>query len=157
MIIPTWKKVHRKRSNMSYLSPNYVKYYDLDTEDFQNLVQKVSEGTRLTDAENDRYGTYILTISIIVMEGPKFKKKPVTEKEEMIEQQYYELLTGLPTFDPEKGKIYSYAYRIAYVAAVHYYTEKTQEEMEQNAIVEHCERELLDYYDECLTHKTPRR
>lgn len=159
MILPTWKKVNRKRMlNISHLSPMFVDYYDLDSEDFTELVLKLKNKERLSDSENERYGKYILTICLIVLEGPKFKKKPQQEKEEVIEQQYYELLQGITTFNPERGsKLFSYAYRIAYVAAVHYYTGKQQDKLEEDAIVEHCERELLDYYDACFTHKTPRR
>lgn len=159
MILPTWHKVSRKRMlNISYLSPMFVEYYDLDSEDFTDLVLKLKEKERLTEAQNERYGKYILTICLIVLEGPKWKKKPQLEKEEVIEQQYFELLQGLTSFDPERGsKLFSYAYRIAYIAAVHYYTGKKQDEDEQKAIVEHCERELELYYDECMSHKTPRR
>ena len=159
MLLPTWHKVSRKRMlNISYLSPMFVDYYDLDSEDFTDLVLKLKDEERLTEAQNERYGKYILTICLIVLEGPKFKKKPQLEKEEVIEQQYYELLQGITSFDPDRGsKLFSYAYRIAYCAAIHYYTGKKEDEDKQNAIVEHCERELELYYDECMSHKTPRR
>ena len=96
---------------------------------------------------------YILTICIIVMEGPKFKNKTIQEKEEIIEQQYMELLPGILLFNPEKGKIYSYAYRIAYTAACHYYTNKTEQYKRQKAIDEHCQEEYDYYLDEYSTHK----
>ena len=90
------------------------------------------------------------------MEGPKFKNKPVWEREEMIEQQYMEMLSGITTFNPNKGKIYSYAYRIGYTAACHYYTDKIEEAKRQEAITEHCKEELWDYLEEFNDHKTRR-
>ena len=94
---------------------------------------------------------------IIVQEGPKFKKKSVTEREEMIEQQYMELLAGITTFDPNRGsKLYSYAYRIAYVAGIHYFTNKADEYTKEQAIIEHCKEELRDYLEEYSDHKIRR-
>ncbi len=154
MIIPRWRKVDRKRhSSISYSDPDFVKYYDIDLDDFEYLVNKLKNNERLTEAENDRYGVYIVTMCIIVQQGPKFKNKPVNEREEMIEQQYFELLTGITTFDPNKGRLYSYAYRIAYVAAVHYYTDMKEEKERQEAITDHCYEELNDYLEQFKDHK----
>lgn len=156
MIIPRWRKIDRRRKlTIKYTDPEFNVYYDLDTEDFQNLVMKL-KNDMLTEEENNRYGIWILTICMIVQEHSKFKNKPVWEREEMIEQQYYELLQGITTFNPDKGKIYSYAYRIAYTAAVHYYTNKTAEAEKQNIIIEHCMDELKDYLEEYNDHKTKR-
>lgn len=158
MIIPTWKKIDRKRKiDIRYTDPGFNDYYDVDMEDFQNMVLKLKNGGRLNYVENERYGKYILTICIIVQQGPKFKKKSIFEREEMIEQQYMELLTGLTSFVPGRGRLYSYAYRIAYTAACHYYTNKVEEFKKEQAIMEHCKEELADYYEEYSSHKTPRR
>jgi hypothetical protein len=157
MIIPRWRKIDRRRKlTIKYSDPEFNVYYDLDTEDFQNLVMKLKNSDILTEEENNRYGIWILTICMIVQEHSKFKNKPVWEREEMIEQQYLELLSGITTFNPDKGKIYSYAYRIAYTAAVHYYTNKATEVEKQNIIIEHCMDELKDYLEEYNDHKTKR-
>lgn len=158
MNIPRWKKVTRKRrTDLKYTDPDFTVYYDLDMEDFLNMVIKLKNGEELGYEENERYGRYIITMCIIVMEGPKFKKKTVTEREEMIEQQYMELLTGITTFDPNRGsKLYSYAYRIAYVAAIHYFTNKADEYNKEQAIIEHCKEALRDYLEEYSDHKTRR-
>lgn len=93
MHIPTWTDPHRKRNcSISYSDKDFTPYYDFDKTDFKNLVLKLKSGQRLTAAENDRYGMHILTICMIVQENARFKLKPRTEKEEMLEQQYYELL-----------------------------------------------------------------
>ena len=157
MIIPRWRKINRRRKlTIKYTDPEFNVYYDLDTEDFQNLVMKLKREEILTEEENNRYGIWILTMCMIVQEHSKFKNKPVWEREEMIEQQYLELLSGITTFNPDKGKIYSYAYRIAYTAAVHYYTNKTDDAEKQNIIIEHCMEELKDYLEEYNDHKTKR-
>lgn len=157
MRIPRWRKINRRRKlDIRYTDPEFNLYYDLDSEDFQHLVNKLKDGDILTDQENDRYGKWILTMCMIVQENSRFKNKTVTEREEMIEQQYFELLSGITSFNPNKGKIYSYAYRIAYTAAIHYFTNKTEDAEKQQAIIDHCLEELNDYLEEYNDHKTKR-
>lgn len=157
MLLPRWSKVDRTRKcNISYKDPMYVKYYDLDSSDFEYLVTKLQNNERLTEEENDRYGIYILTICLIVQEHKKFKMKPLWEREEMIEQQYYELLCAITGFNPDKGKIYSYAYRIGFTAACHYYTNKINDKKKKDILEQHCKEELEEYMSEFSDHKTPR-
>lgn len=157
MQIPRWRKIDRRRKlTIKYTDPDFNIYYDLDTEDFQNLVMKLKNEDILTEEENNRYGIWILTMCMIVQEHSKFKNKPVWEREEMIETQYFELLSGITTFNPDKGKIYSYAYRIAYTAAVHYYTNNMDDAEKRKAIIEHCMEELRDYLEEYTDHKIKR-
>lgn len=69
MEIPRWKDPGRKRAtNIQYTDPNYTKYYDLDLNDFTDLVIKLRNNERLTEADNERYGTHIITIALIVQE-----------------------------------------------------------------------------------------
>lgn len=154
MRIPHWHKVNRARKlTISYKDQDYTKYYDLDSIDFEYLVSKLQNNERLTKEENDRYGIYILTICLIVQEHQKFKNKSVLEREEMLEQQYMELLQYITGFNPNKGKLYSYAYRIAYTAACHYYTFKMKEKEREQKIIAHVKEELDDYYSEIISHK----
>ena len=147
MIIPHWKDPNRKRKiSISYNDKDYTKYYDIDSTDFEYLVSKLNNNERLTKEENDRYGIYIITICLIVQEHSKFKNKSVIEHEEILEQQYMELLQYITGFNPNKGKLYSYAYRIAYTAACHYYTFKKKEKEEQEKIITHIKEEQDDYY-----------
>lgn len=157
MRIPTWIDPHRKRKGIiSYSDKDFTPYYDFDKNDFRDLVIKLKSGQHLTEEENDRYGMHIITICMIVQENARFKQKPRIEKEEMIEQQYYELLTNIQCFNPEKGEIYAYAYRIAYTAACHYYTNKINDKKKKDAIEQHCIEELEEYMNEFSDHKTPR-
>lgn len=155
MLLPRWHKVDRRRKcNISYKDPMYVKYYDLDLSDFTYLVSKLRNNERLSEAEDNRYGIYILTICLIVQEHTRFKMKPLWEREEMIDQMYYELIPGLLLFDPERGSsIYSYGYRIAYTSACHYFTNKKKQEEHKSQIDEHIQQEIDDYLYEFSDHK----
>lgn len=154
MLIPHWKDPNRRRNiTISYKDPDYTKYYDLDSNDFTDLVLKLKNNQELTKEENTRYGIYILTICLIVQEHVRFKNKPLLERQELIEQQYMELLQYITGFKPDKGKIYSYSYRIAYTAAIHYYERKKKDRIEQDIIVSHCRDEIEDYMNEFRTHK----
>lgn len=57
-------------------------------------------------------------------------------------------------FDSAKGKLYSYAYRIAYLACIHYYENIRAEQKKQSAIEHHCKEELREYFDHISDHKT---
>lgn len=124
-----WKNPGRKRhQDLEYTSPEFVKGYDLDQADFTYLNEKKKKNEDLTREENDRYGIYIMTMIEIVLEGRKFKNKSFNEKCELRDQMVFELLQAIRGFDPSRGsKIFSYAYRCAYVAACHYYTAKQKE------------------------------
>lgn len=155
MVLMKWKDPGRKRlTDIRFNDPAYCKYYDLDLIDLTDLVLKLSKGTELSDSENERYGIYILTIAYIVQEGPKFKYKSQQEREEMTDYQTLELLYGLPKFDPNRGSsIYSFAYRIGYTAACHYYTDKITDYNKQKSINEHCNNEIEEYLEEYSDHK----
>ena len=124
-----WKNPGRKRNaDCSHLSADYVPGYDLDQTDFTAINEKKKLNGHVSREENDRYGIYIMTMIEIVLEGRKFKMKPYDEKCELRDQMVLELLEAMDRFDPSRGsKIFSYAYRCAYVAACHYYTNKKKE------------------------------
>lgn len=124
-----WKDPGRKRhQDLEYTSPEFIKGYDLDQSDFTYLNEKKKKNEPVTRDENDRYGIYIMTMIEIVLEGRKFNNKPFNEKCELRDQMVFELLQAIRGFDPNRGsKIFSYAYRCAYVAACHYYTSKAKE------------------------------
>ena len=124
-----WKDPGRKRKqDASYTDADFVPGYDLDQKDFTYLNEKKKNADVVTREENDRYGAYIMTIIEVVLEGRKFKNKSFNEKCELRDQMSFELLQAILGFDPSRGsKIFSYAYRCAYVAACHYYSEKQKE------------------------------
>lgn len=154
MEYPRWNDPHRRRNiKANYKDADFCPYYDIDLADFQYLVMKLKADERLTDAENDRYGMYVLTMCKISQESPKFRDKPRNEKEEILEQQYFEMLPGLKLFNPNKGKLYSYAYRIGYTSACHYYTMKIDDARRQDLIEEHCKQAYEDYCEDVNDHK----
>lgn len=124
-----WQNPGRNRKqDISYTDADFVPGYDLDQKDFTAINEKKKKNEDVTREENDRYGTYIMTMIEIVLEGRKFKNKPFNEKCELRDQMSFELLLAIRGFDPSRGStIFSYAYRCAYVAACHYYSEKQKE------------------------------
>lgn len=155
MIIPRWSKVNRKRQiQISYKDPTFVRYYDLDLEDFTDIVLKLKRNEDLSVSENYRYGLYIMTMCIIVLEGPKFVMKTKDEKEKMIEVQYYELLTKIHTFDPALGSIYSYSYKIAWNAGIHYFKDVIRKEKREKKLKKHLDECYEDYMSEITQGKT---
>lgn len=124
-----WTNPGRQRKqDASYTDADFVKGYDLDQADFTAINEKKKKNEPVTKEENDRYGNYIMTIIEIVLEGRKFKNKSFNEKCELRDQMIFELLQAILGFDPTRGsKIFSYAYRCAYIAACHYYTTKQKE------------------------------
>ena len=124
-----WKNPGRQRKqDASYTDADFVPFYDLDQTDFTAINEKKKKNEPVTKEENDRYGTYIMTIIEIVLEGRKFKNKSFNEKCELRDQMIFELLLAILGFEPSRGsKIFSYAYRCAYTAACHYYNDKKKE------------------------------
>lgn len=103
--------------------------------DFTAINDKKIYGFEVSEKENDRYGIYILTIIEMVLENKQFKMKNSIEKGELREQMYFELCLGLMKFNSAKGSsIYSYAYRIGYTAACHYYTNLIKEKDRQKKL-----------------------
>lgn len=155
MKIALFKNPNRRRKlKISYTSPQFTRYYDLDLADLEYLVQKLQNNDRLTEFENDRYGWYIMTLIEIVLENKKFKNKPVLEKEEIRDYQYYDLLCGLTKFNFNKGtSIFSYGYRIGYTAAIHYYRDKNKEEARKEKLQEYIDDTYKEYLDEITSHK----
>ncbi len=155
--MPRWNNPGRRRKiNYNHNCKDYCWYYDLDNDDFEYLVMKLKNNERLTDKENERYGKYIYTIIYIVLCNPKFANKPHEERAELFEQAVFELLSGITTFNPDKGRLYSYSYRICYTAFCHYYTNKMDDAEKRKAIIEHCMEELRDYLEEYTDHKIKR-
>ena len=124
-----WNNPGRQRKqDASYTDADFVKGYDLDQADFTTINEKKKKNEPVTKEENDRYGEYIMTMIEIVLEGRKFKNKSFNEKCELRDQMSFELLLAILGFEPSRGsKIFSYAYRCAYTAACHYYSEKQRE------------------------------
>ena len=121
-------KPNRKRiTDISYKDKEYVPYFDIDKKDFESIVLKLNKGVSLSKEENKRYGEYVLAVTESILEGPRFRAKPIDEKEELRDKIYFEILTQVPAHYKEpRGTIYNYSYRCGYLAAVHYYTDQVK-------------------------------
>lgn len=150
------KPKRRRNVSAKYTNKDFCPYFDIDKEDWANLVLKIQRGEDLTKEENTRYGQYILAITQIIVEGPRFRDKPMNEKSDLRDDIYYEILMNVPPhFNPSVGTIYSYSYRIGYTRATHYYTDRAKEvkrmidSMNDLESYEHERNEQLgkDYYE----------
>lgn len=150
-----WHSPNRKRIvDIRYDDPEYVPGYDLDVQDFTEIVKCNKDRVRLSIDQDTRYGHYIMCIIELVLESPKFRDKDRNTKFEMRDQMAYELCTGLNSFNPDRGSsIFSYAYRIAYVAGIHYFKEQEKEHKKSEAIRAHCLEELQEYIEGVIDHK----
>lgn len=150
MIIPAFKPTKRRRKlSISFHDPEFVKYYDLDSEDLRNLVIRLKNGDVLTDQENDRYGVHILTLCRMVLAHQKFRNAPMPVKSAIVEEMYFELLSKIHKFNPEHGSsVFSYAYRIAYTAGIHYFKKEERTRRHNLIIAEHCQECISDYLKE---------
>ena len=150
MIIPAFKSTKRRRKlSISFHDPEFVKYYDLDSEDLHNLVLKLKNGVALNDPENERYGVHILTLCRMVLAHLKFRNLPMPVKSAIVDEMYFELLSKLHKFDPSHGSsIFSYAYRIGYTAGIHYFKREERTKRHDLIIADHCQECLNDYLEE---------
>ena len=150
MIIPAFKPTKRRRKlSISFHDPDFVKYYDLDSEDLHNLVLKLKNGVALNDPENERYGVHILTLCRMVLAHLKFRNLPMPVKSAIVDEMYFELLSKLHKFDPSHGSsIFSYAYRIGYTAGIHYFEREERTKRHDLIIADHCQKCLNDYLEE---------
>lgn len=80
------------------------------------LVKKIAQG-KLSEKEDMLYGQLILSLVEIVLNNPKFKYQSEYLKDDIRLEMIEDILTNVPkTFNPTKGKAYSYAFRTAYTA-----------------------------------------
>lgn len=133
----TFKRVDRKRiKKIRYTDPEYVSGYDVDLVDYEELNNKRINNVPLTPAEDQRYGIYILTMVEIVMEGPKFRNKVSTERQDIKDQSAFELTIALMSYNPERGSIFSFSYFCAYIGAIHYYANKAKLNKKEQIIID---------------------
>ena len=87
---------------------------------FQPLVEKIQNNNKLTPKEDQLYGQCILSLVEIILNNKKFKYQDWDIKSECQSEMLHDILVNMPTnFDKTKGKAYSYAFRIGYVAGIH--------------------------------------
>lgn len=150
-----WHSPNRKRIvDIRYDDPEYVPGYDIDVQDFTEIVKCNKDRVRLSTDQDTRYGHYIMSIIEMVICSPKFKGNDRMTKFNLRDQMYFELCSGILSYNPDKkSNIFSYAYRIAYVAGCHYFTNKNKEVKKEKIILDHCYEELQQYIDSISTHK----
>lgn len=153
MNVVTWTDPDRKRRpDIRYYDPDFTDYYDIDRTDYADLVNKMKNNEELSEAENTRYGKYVLAIIECVLENSKFRNNPESEKYQLRDQMYYELLINIRSWQG-KANIFNYAYRIAYCAGCHWYTNRNKEFKKSEIINDHLEDVYEEYYKDVAGHK----
>lgn len=146
-----WTPVKRKRCNtLPYTSTEYVLGYDLDMEDFTQLVATYNTRALLRDEENRLYD-HIRTMVNIVLENPKLK--PSKDEIDGITDSMF--MDGWGALKYIKGgkKPYSYIYRSMYTAACRFYTRKIKEREKAEAIADHVNEVFTDWLESVTDHK----
>jgi hypothetical protein len=154
MRIPEYHCHDRNRKcSISYLDPDFRRLYDLDKADFQSLVQKLQLNIPLDYRENMRYGDYLLTMCLIVLEHIQFRKKTKSTKEKILDDMYMKLIEKVTNFDPNKGSVYSYAYRLAFTAGCNYFNDLIRDQKNQKKLDEHVRSCVEEYLDDVSDHR----
>lgn len=121
---------HLKNGKVNPSCPNEI---------YQALLIKVQQNKPLTYFQEKIYGACILSLAEIVLNNRMMKFQTPEIKEECRGQMYEACIVTAPKFyDSNKGKAYSYSFRLCYVECVHV--------LERN----NAEREFLDKMNEYL-------
>lgn len=154
MVIPEYHIHTRNRKcNISRWDPDFHVLYDLDKTLFQDLVTRIQSGEVLSSRDNDLFGECVITICLIVLEHIQFRKKPKSTKQRMLDEMYLKVVDKIRNFDPSKGAIYSYAYRLAYTSAANYFNDIIREQKNQKKLDQHIRDCVDDYISDITDHK----
>lgn len=146
-----WTPVERKRNRkISYTSPDYIRGYDLDLDDFQILVAEFNR-RRLDRAEEMRLLDHVLTVMEIVLENPKINPHP-EEVDALTDAMFVDAWGALRYVKP--GYVpYSYVYRSAFTAACRFFKRKISERRKEEAIEDHLAEVFGEYMGEISDHR----
>lgn len=144
MQLITWNEVNRKRrTDLPFSSPDYVRGYDLDMADFTALVGKFNSNT-LDRAEENRLGDHVLTMIRIVLENPKVS--PVSgDEQDVITDAMFDAGWGSLKYIKPGHRPYSYIYRSMFMASWGRYKKLLSEKRHAKRIDEHLQACLEDY------------
>lgn len=111
---------------------------------FQDLVIKVQNGEVLNYFQEKVYGSCILSLAEIVLNNRMMRHQNEEIKDESRGQMYEACVVNVPKyFDSNKGKAYSYAFRLCYVECVHVLERHNAEREFIEKLKEAYEEELL--------------
>lgn len=151
-----WNAVTRNRSNdIPHDSPDYVRGYDLDMEDFAAMVVKFNDRT-LKYAEECRLADYVRTMINIVMENPKINPRTREEREDVADSMFLDGWNAL-RYIKNGAKPYSYVYRSMYTAACRYYKKLVKDRKKQEALQAAIDECYAEYHESISDGKTPTR
>ena len=150
-----WKPIDRKRQkDISYQSPEFNKGYDLDMEDFTSLVGKYNAKS-LTNAEENRLYTYVMTMMNIVLEHPKVNPTK-SEMDDLTDLMFMDGWNSLH-YIKEGDKPYSYVYRSMYIAVCKFYKKAIKERERKEQLDSWIDDVYAEYKESIGTGKVPAR
>lgn len=137
-----WRPVDRKRNkNIRYDDADYVTGYDLDLNDFAELVGKFNSGS-LSYIEECRLGIHVRTMLNIVLENPKVQPRP--DEIDPLTDHMFMAMWGALKYIKSGKKPYSYIYTAGVHAAHRWYKNIIKARAKADAIEQH----LHEVYDE---------
>ena len=147
------KPARKRLLDIRYTDPRFIKFYDLDRDDFRDLCILLSNGNVLTTEQNDRYGMHILTICRIVLDHVKFRNRSRSERDGLFEAMYTRLLQKLPRFTESQGRVFSFAYKAAYTAGLRWFRDTVAKKRREQTIQEHLDQCWEEYQSEVSPRK----
>lgn len=85
-----------------------------------DLILRQQNKEKLSIREHELYGSLLLSMVEIVLKNHKFRHKDADLKSEIESAMVEKLLTRvIDQFDSEKGKAYSYCFRLCYNSGIH--------------------------------------
>lgn len=141
-----WKPVSRKRRvNISYTDPDYVRGYDLDNEDFGKLITRFKDGPLPRNEEN-RLLDHVLTMISIVSANPKLRI-PSQDFQEATDYVFLKAWGAL-TNVKDGTNPYSYMYRTIYTKFLSYFDSKYRRKRNEELLQEYIDETYREYLDE---------
>ena len=146
-----WRAVGRKRRNdLPFADPAYVRGYDLDMADFTLLVDRYNAGP-LSRPDESRLFDHVMTMLNIVLENPKINPLP-GEMDGLSDRMFLDMWNALH-YIRSGTRPYSYVYRAGYTAACNFFKQQIREREKEEAIEKHLAECFAAWQDECSTHK----
>lgn len=153
-------KVNPKRKRFTdahYTDTDFVLGYDIDNDDFAEILSKRKQGIDLSHAEQDRLGYYLGAIVNLTFRSNKATGSTRGCGYKSTQDEYCDaiftwlMLHSLDKYDPTKlnaqgkpSKPYSFFVKASSFAVISYWSNKKKERTKHEAIQQHCQ-DVYDY------------
>lgn len=146
-----WRHVTRKRSkSLKWTDSDFVRGYDVDVPDMTELVKKFNSET-LGYNEQERLGTYVLTILNIVLEYKKVNI-PIALKDMATDKVFVSMWNSIK-YIKEGRNPFTYMYTCGVNSMRHFVTDYNKFCRKTRKISEHLKDCLDEFVSETSSHK----